>query len=200
MQVLQRFHLTCDEDQDLFSSVPEAPVRPELAAMLQWYVPMAPAISTEKARSEWIVAPLLAELFLMTDGQVSLFSGTEFSPDAASGLAGAVDFLISRSRERYFTQVPGVAVMEAKNEDTRRGLGQCAAIMVAAQRFNERGEQQSGVVFGGVTTGSNWRFLQLDGAHVAVDRREYHFNQLGLILGILQHMVSTGGPGRDPAA
>lgn len=68
--------------------------------------------------------------------------------------------------------------------------------MVAAQRFNERDELRSG----GVTTGSNGRFLQLDGAHLAVTRREYPISQLGLILGILQHLVSTGGSVRAPAA
>lgn len=47
--------------------------------------PLAVAINTEKARSEFLIAPILAELKQIHPG-ISLFSGTEFTVDAAQGL------------------------------------------------------------------------------------------------------------------
>lgn len=44
-------------------------------------------------------------------------------------------------------------------------------------------------MFGAVTTGSAWKFLQLEGDVVALDVKEYYIDNLGKILGILGHLV-----------
>ena len=55
------FDLTLDETKDLFITV--APIFPSanLKLILADYIPLATAISTEKARSEFLIAPLLAD-------------------------------------------------------------------------------------------------------------------------------------------
>jgi hypothetical protein len=63
------------------------------------------AINTEKARSEFLIAPVLAELRRQTKHQISLFSGTEFNVDPERGLSGFCDYLISQSREQYGSPV-----------------------------------------------------------------------------------------------
>jgi activator of 2-hydroxyglutaryl-CoA dehydratase len=54
-------------------------------------------------------------------------------------------------------------LVEAKKEDILAGLGQCVAEMVAAQIFNEREGNEISVIYGTVTSGTNWKFLKLKG-------------------------------------
>jgi len=66
----------------------------ELAVILGKFIPLALAIDTPKARSELIIAPILAE-FKLTMKEISLFSGIEFNVDKNLGLNGRCDFIIS---------------------------------------------------------------------------------------------------------
>ena len=75
LSVLTRqFNLTIDETSDLFADVPEAHLRPDFVARLQTMLPLALATSTEKARSEFIIAPVLLELWLLHDRKIGLLS------------------------------------------------------------------------------------------------------------------------------
>src|SRR5207244_11277878 len=53
-------------------------------------------IYTEKARSEFIIAPVLLELRHSFGGSFGLFSGIEFNVDSARGLNGYCDFILTR--------------------------------------------------------------------------------------------------------
>ena len=65
--------------------------------------------------------------------------------------------------------------------------------MVGARLFNEREGEPEAAVYGAVTSGSLWRFLQLSGATVALDQQEYHIRQLPKLVGILALVVGSGG-------
>lgn len=179
------FGLTLDESLDLFAAV--APVAPSdtLTTVLADYIPLATAIATEKARSEFLIAPILAAVRRQLNNQISLFSGSEFPVDPAQGLQGFCDYIISASREQLLITAPVMMIVEAKREDIIGGLGQCIAAMVAAQVFNQREGNEVGRIYGAVTTGTNWKFLILEDKTVSVDRVEYFINQLDKILGIL---------------
>ncbi len=99
-QVREQFQLILDETQDLFANVAEVPPSPLLTQILAEYLPLAIDINSEKARSELIIAPVLVEVRRLTQHQVSLFSGREFNVDAALGLTGFCDFILSRAREQ----------------------------------------------------------------------------------------------------
>ncbi|MEQ9001603.1 MAG: hypothetical protein RID53_34525 [Coleofasciculus sp. B1-GNL1-01] len=116
---------------------------------------------TEKARSELIIAPLLIEVREIFNGKVSLFSGRDFNVDASQGLNGFCDYILSASPFTLEIESPVVTIVEAKNESTNVGLGQCIAEMVAAQRFNQARDRMIESIYGAVTTGRIWRFLQL---------------------------------------
>lgn len=118
----------------------------------------------------------------------------EFSVDPNSGLAGVCDFLLSRSPEQLVVTAPVVAVVEAKNESIRDGMGQCIAEMVAAQVFNGREDNATGAVYGAVTTGTSWRFLSLSERVLVIDLNEYLILQPERILGILLAMVTGQVP------
>jgi len=181
----ERFGLILHEDMDLFAPIHAVEVRERLREVLEEWGPAALAMNTEKARSEMIIAPILMEIVRLTGHRVSLFSGITFDVDRSRGLSGVCDFLLAKSPERFFLTHPVVAVVEAKKEDIPGGLGQCVAAMVAAQAFNEREGGSATPVHGTVTTGSNWRFLKLEGNVVFIDRPEYYLHQVGKILGIL---------------
>ena len=184
-RVKNDFGLTLDETCDLF--VATTPVAPSeiLTTILNDYVPLAIAISTEKARSEFLIAPILAEVRRLLNKRVSLFSGKDFTVDPARGLQGFCDYLISGSQEQLFISAPVVTIFEAKKEDIIGGLGQCAAAMVAAQCFNQNQGTEVDRLYGAVTTGTNWKFLILEGTTLFIDPVEYYIKEVDKILGIL---------------
>jgi len=187
--VVKELQLVLNERTDLFAQVPESVISDYLAITLKENIPLALAINTEKARSELIIAVMLVELRKMLNYQISLFSGVEFNVDPPRGLNGVCDFIITRSPEQLFISAPIIIVVEAKNENIKGGLGQCIAAMLAARLFNAQGGQPIATVYGAVTSGSVWKFLQLVDSIVYIDLEEYHINHAGKILGILMHMV-----------
>jgi len=181
----QKFHLIIDEDVELFASTAHVPVSAWLTETLQETLSLALAINTEKVRSELLIAPILVELRKQTGRSVSLFSGVEFSVDVAQGLNGVCDYIISQSPEQLFISAPILMIFEAKNEDIKGGFPQCIAAMIAAQRFNEQENKSIPVIHGVVTTGTTWRFLQLEATTVRIDSREYYIDSVEKIMGIL---------------
>ena len=137
-----------------------------------------------------IIAPILLELTRQFPDRISLFSGVDFTVDSDLGLNGSCDFLISRSAELLIISAPVILIVEAIQENINAGLGQCAAEMYAAQLFNEREGQISGI-YGVVTTGEIWKFLRLEGQAIKIDLLEYFLNQVNQILGILASSINN---------
>lgn len=189
-EALDRLALTLCDTPDLFGDVAEVEPGPLLRALLPEFVPLALAINTEKARSELVIAPLLAGVRAQLGHRFSVFSGIDFTVDPAQGLAGYCDFILSRSPEQQLLRSPVAAIVEAKNENLKAGLGQCVAAMVGARLYNEREGRTGGSVFGAVTSGTLWRFLELTGNQVRLDEQEYHIRQLPKLIGILVRIVS----------
>ncbi len=54
-----------------------------LKEALRRFVPLATAINTEKARSEYLIAPILSEVTAL-DSRLSLFSGRNFNVDSTT--------------------------------------------------------------------------------------------------------------------
>lgn len=188
--VKQKLGVKVVEREGLFSDVPPIAPSPWLEEALREGAPLALAVSTEKARSEWIIAPILLEVRRLRRGSISLFSGASFNVDDARGLAGFCDWIVARSAEQLIIEAPVVAIVEAKNEDFRRGVPQCIAEMYAAQLFNERRSAPFDVTHGAVTTGNVWRFLRLRAGVAEVDMIELHMHQMDRILGVLHAMTA----------
>ncbi|MCW5206771.1 hypothetical protein VU08_07570 [Desulfobulbus sp. F5] len=185
----EAFSLTIVENKELFAEVDAIRLDDSVMKKLDEYVPLALAVNTEKARSEFIIAYLLLELRSYLKNQVSLFSGIDFDVDKEKRLNGFCDFIISLSTEQFFLTSPVIAVVEAKNENIIAGIGQCLAEMVAARIFNEREKNTVASIYGVVTTGSVWKFLKLKGNEAVIDRKEYHIEQPGKIMGVLTAMI-----------
>ncbi|NJP11577.1 MAG: hypothetical protein HC866_20670 [Leptolyngbyaceae cyanobacterium RU_5_1] len=177
--------LTLDETRNLFRAIPGVPPSNLLEEVLEENLALATAINSEKARSEFLIAPVLSEVRRKLAYRISLFSGTEFNVDLAQGLIGFCDFILSASQEQFFISAPVVIVVEAKNENIIAGLGQCVATMVAAQTFNQRAGNEIETIYGVVTSGTGWKFLTLKQTTVFIDLTEYYINQVDKILAIL---------------
>jgi hypothetical protein len=196
--VVQQFGLTWQTAEDLFAAVSPSHVPTHLRDALVVGNRLATTINTEKARSEWLVAPVLGEFWSRYHGQLSLFSGVDFQADAAAKLTGFCDFLIGRAPQQPQIISPVMVIFEAKKENVNDGLGQCIAGMVGAQRFNLRNNSPADPVYGCVTSGTVWKFLRLSGTTLAFDMAEYTPSQTDRILGILTHAV--GPPPAAPVA
>ncbi len=188
-ELKNNFALIFIEKIGLFQNYPELEPSNLLQEILEDNIPLAIAIGTEKARSELIVAPILVDLRKYFNKKISLFSGVEFNIDPAQGLTGVCDFLISFSDEQLFIQAPVITLVEAKNDNLKSGLAQCLGEMLAAQIFNQRGNNQIETVYGVVTTGTSWQFLSLKDKVVQIDLQEYSVNNLSKIFGILASFV-----------
>ena len=186
--IKKKFQLLIREHLNVFAHV-GIDVSDTLQTILQEDVPLALAINTEKSRSEMMIAPILVEFRRITKHQVSLFSGLEFNVDAQQGLNGVCDFIVSHSTEQLYITAPVLMVVEAKNENMKAGLPQCIAAMVAARFFNDRQDNRLKTLYGVVTTGNIWKFLQWEGGEVYIDIAEYYISNPGKILGILSSMV-----------
>jgi hypothetical protein len=192
-------NFTVEEVSDKFDLVFKAKsFLPELAEILpsNWLketlvktLPLTKMVGSEKARSEFIIAPILVELRGLANDEISIFSGREFNVDRELGLNGICDFLISKSSDQLTLSAPILALVEAKKGVLEDGWGQCIAEMVAAQKFNEHKGKPIQSIYGIVTSGSLWHFLQMQGNSVLLDPNEYSLSPLEKLLAVLNWMV-----------
>ncbi|MEH2381590.1 hypothetical protein [Nostoc sp.] len=191
-KVKQDFHLSTVEGVRFFpDSIERITPSFRLQGILE-DLPWAIAVDTEKARSEVIINPVLLEVRRIFNSSISVFSGEEFNVDASIGLNGVCDFLLCRSPEQLTVEAPAIVIVEAKKSDLKSGLGQCIAEMVAAQRFNQAREQPLTAVYGTVSSGTQWRFLRLEGQTVTIDLIDYPLPPIETILSFLVWMVKAG--------
>lgn len=172
---------------DLFPNLASAPVPPWLTELLARGMRLA--LISEKARSEFIVAPILLAVREATGDRVAILSGQRLDVDEARRLQGECDFLLARSEPVPRLRAPLMAVVEAKKNDIDGGLGQCVAQMVAAQVYNERAGEPLPTLFGCVTTGEDWQFLALTGTTVTLHRPRLYIDNLGAILAAFHRAV-----------
>lgn len=185
----QEFNLNFIENKDLFLETEEVKISEYLRMTLDYNVPLALAINTEKARSELIIANILLELKRQLNDQISLFSGVNLDVDKNRDLSGFCDYILSKSSEQFYLSAPVLAIVEAKNDQVTNGLGQCIAEMIAVRIFNDREGNPVNSIYGAVTTGSNWKFLKYKNDVIYIDRPEYYIADVNKIMGILVKMM-----------
>ena len=189
-QLLTNFNLNLVEFQGKFNNYPKIFPSKIIQELLKEYIPLAVAIGSEKARSELILAPILVDIKKQLNNQISIFSGIEFNVNPDQGLNGFCDFIISRSTRQLIIEAPVITLVEAKNDNLKSGFSQCIAEMLAAQLFNKRKGNNINKIYGVVTTGTVWQFLELESETIIVDLEEYSINNLSKIFGILISLVS----------
>ena len=195
-EVVEKFDLRIHYQKDIIEDFQPQQPSEWLTLLLEKSLPRAARISTEKARSEFIVAPILLQIQELKQKQISLFSGISFNVDKKNGLSGRCGFLISFGAETGFLTAPVVTIVEAKNDnvDGQNALGQCVAEMIAAQIFNRAKEKDIKVIYGATTNGLTWKFLKLTEKNLYIEEVERNFNvdkNLNELLGILLKITQT---------
>jgi hypothetical protein len=194
-RVQEEFGITLESRPALFPDVPSFPLAADFRQRFFRRAGLATTVNTETARTQMLVVPLLLELWERSNYGIALYSGTRFDVDPSVDLVGVCDFIIGRPPQLDYVVAPVMMIVEAKNEQVMGGLGQCAAAMVAAQRFNRTRNPHIETVYGAVSNGSEWRFLRLNGSVLEFDLTDYPFADPDRILGILLHIT-----GITPAA
>jgi hypothetical protein len=188
-EVVEKFDLSLLNGQ-LFDNL--LPIHPSgwLNETLSLSLDFALKSGSEKARSEFIVAPILLEMERINDRRFTIYSGKNLDADKDRGLSGECDFILSKGAIAYTIQTPIFALVEAKKNDVESGLGQCIAQMFGAQIFNLKHEKEPiDTIYRCVTTGERWQFMKLIGQIVTIDSDRYYINEIEKIIGCLQTIL-----------
>lgn len=112
------------------------------------------SLSSEQARRELLVAPIITDLCYYTHSQLRI----EYPLVVNDWLKGNLDYLV-RANTMFL-------VVEAKNDDLTRGFTQLSAELIALEQWSSLGENSGkdtgpSILYGAVTTGDVWKFGQL---------------------------------------
>jgi hypothetical protein len=177
------------QQENLFETVSDAEVSPWLHEALQRGKQFA--LLSEKARSEFLVAPILLASRELTGNRFAIYSGERLDVAPEKGLVGECDFILTASPPMPVLEYPIVIILEAKKQDMEGGLGQCAAQMVGAQLFNKGEGRKDLPIFGCVTTGETWQFLKLTNTILSIDKQRYYIVNIGTILGVFKAIMAS---------
>ena len=147
-------------------------------------------VRTEKAKSEYIAVPILNELRMRNDKFFTIYSGENLLADAEKGLNGECDFILAKDVRSFDLNYPIISIVEAKRHDLELGVPQCAAQMLGAKLFNEKQGIQLEKIYGCVTTGRDWLFLQLE-EHFTIDIEIYYLANIQQLLAIFNAPINT---------
>jgi len=126
-------------------------------------------VRSEKARSELVVMPVLA--------------------DKSKGLTGECDFILAKDTQSFSINLPIITIVEAKKQDIESGINQCAAQLYGAKIFNEEGGVKLDKIYGCVTTADNWKFMLIENDIIKIDKDIYYKSEVDEILGIFQTIM-----------
>ncbi|MCP4659532.1 MAG: hypothetical protein GY856_29350 [bacterium] len=105
-------------------------------------------LTSEMARREFLIAPVLGEVALFTDAKIKV----EVPLQINERLQGTLDYLI---RARH-----NLLVVAAKNADVTRGFKQLAVELVALDCWAQDSPEPR--LYGAVSVGDSWKFGYLD--------------------------------------
>lgn len=101
------------------------------------------SLTSETARREFLIAPVLMELIHYTGGRLRVEYPLEINPK----LCGTLDYLIQQQNS--------LLVIEAKNADLERGFTQLAVELIALAQWIE---YDAPFLYGAVSIGNIWQF------------------------------------------
>ncbi|MCH8293725.1 hypothetical protein IH992_21805 [Candidatus Poribacteria bacterium] len=189
--VQKAFSLTLKRE-DLFENIKPIEASQWLKEALDMGIQLA--FNSEKARSEFLVVPILLTGRELSHNSFSIYSGERLDVEPDSGLVGECDFILTNTPPLPIIQAPIVVIVEAKKNDIEGGLGQCVAQMLGAKLFNQKEDNPIDTIFGCVTTGESWQFLKLENDIISINSGRHYINKVGEILGMLQAIVSHYKP------
>ncbi len=160
------------------------PVDERFRERLEFLQANAPVSASEEAICEFLIAPVLQEVWLPYSDSLMIWSHVAFTADET--LTGFPDyFFAKRSPLGPVRDRPYVLFVEAKKDDFDAGWGQCLAAMLAAQHVNERPGQ---VIHGGVSNGRIWYLGKLEHQTLTQDPRPFVLTELADLFAALNYV------------
>jgi len=173
------------------ATVTPLPVPDWLKTYLELSSDIPSALKSEKAISEQTIAPVMLAVRDRNRQRISVFSGEMLTHQ---DLSGYCDFVVTANPVSLVPESPFIIVVEAKQQDLTSGIPQCVAELIAARRLNDAAGVPQELLFGCVTIGSEWLFLQYRQNQVTMHPRVFYLNELGEILGVFQWMIDHLSP------
>lgn len=174
----RRFGLK-EQNKILFDKENLEPVPFSERLLADWEFGRLMPLLSEKAKSEYLISPVLKEIVLMFPSLITLYSGYTFDVRKEDGLAGRCDYLFS-TEHSIEIKSSVFCLVEAKDKTVEEGIAQAFAEMYAAQIFNESNGKPTPVVYGCVTNAFDWLFLELNGKNAIIDTERYYFEKKDL--------------------
>lgn len=148
-------------------------------------------LTNEKSKSERIISPVLLEVAMHYETQITLYSGEDLTVDASRDLSGECGFFFSKHPRKSVMQAPIITFVEAKDEDFEYGQVQCIAQMYGSQIFNEQEGKPTPFIYGCAVTAGEWKFLKLTKNQILIDTETYYLNELPKILGVFHTILQS---------
>jgi len=146
-------------------------------------------LTNEKSKSERIISPILTEVALYYEKDITMFSGEDLTVDVIRDLSGECDFFFAKHPRKSVMQAPIITLVEAKDEDFEYGQAQCIAQMYASLLYNEQEGRPVPFVYGCAVTGDVWKFLKIEKNKITLDTKNYYLVEIPKILGIFHHII-----------
>ena len=151
-------------------------------------------LSSEKAKSEAIVFPILMELRQRNDHFLTIHSGCTLSVAPEKGFNGdgwplPCDFILAKDVQSFGINYPIIQIVEAKRGEIELGVAQCAAQLIGARLFNQKRNVELPAVYGCVTNGNEWLFLKL-ADELTIDPKLYFLEHPDEVLGVFQQIIN----------
>ena len=146
-------------------------------------------LSTEKAISERLVSPILAEI-RRNNKDFQIFSGEIITGDKKLGLNGEIDFIFAKTPITTKPDTPIFCVTESKIGRVIEAFPQAMSQMLGVRLFNKNRNSDIEIIHSIVTDGTTWRIMKLEGNTVFVDQTNFSTQNLPVLLGVLQEVVN----------
>ncbi len=118
----------------------------ELRSRLENSLPYV-SLTSEMARREFLIAPVLMELIHHTQAKTKV----SYCVNVSDQLKGELDYLLQTAS--------ALVVIEAKNADLQRGFTQLAVELIAIEKIGMTDQPK---FYGAVSLGNIWQFAMLD--------------------------------------
>jgi len=188
IRLCQQYQLTLQDGQSLFTDLRLPTVQPSKRLLEDLEEAKTMPIATEKAKSEWLISPILREL-KRNNSFISVFSGFSLNIEGDANLQGNPDYILTARPTVVEIAAPIFCLMESKNKTPDEGYAQCAAEMYAARLFNQQTNEPYETIYGAVTNGFEWVFLKLEGDIIYIDKDRHFLNKLVSLLEVLTFIV-----------
>lgn len=134
-------------------------------------------ISSEQARREFLIAPILSDICRRTRQKVRV----EYPLNISNWLKGTLD---------YYFQAHNLLIIEAKRENLYTGFTQLGAELIALDQWADTSQP---MLYGAISTGQIWQFGTFDRAtkHLTEDLTLYRVPEDLILVGrILMHILA----------